>query len=223
MKTKMNEVSRRGFLAAGGALAVGAAVFPSLPEAGPLARWTDASGIHLTALRAAYVAEVARFAETLRPRFESGDLRAFRDGDDEEVFRDHKNGIPDSPHWKVEKLCAAHFGLEVARTKCPDGGETFDGDAARAHYILAASPHTESTEDEGFFHSCYHATTAAAWDVIALARDLGWYVPTADETEDPMLDGPCPDCGCLLSCHEAEGCRVHECGCKRPHTPHRAA
>jgi hypothetical protein len=200
-------------------------MFPALPaQAAPTSgRWTDAASFHAAAMREAYLAEIGRLAAGHRSRFESGELRAFRDEDDEEVFRPGGTGEADSPHWEVERLCAAHFGLEVKRSETRSGGETFDGNVGAAHLVLACSPHAESTED-AFFHPCYHAQTSAAWDLIAYARAAGWYVPRADETEDPLF-GWCDECDHGLEhhgdgVHNKAGCRVHECECAVRHTPH---
>jgi hypothetical protein len=65
--------------------------------------------------------------------------------------------------------------------------ETFDGDAARAYLVLAASPHAEATRNTQL-HPGHHAQEAAAWDVIAIARARGWYTPTEDECADPLED-----------------------------------
>jgi hypothetical protein len=178
---------RRRFLGACGV--IGAAALPCAaagaailaPSAG-LAGWSWAdfrTGL-IPSLQAAYLAELERFAETLRPRFESGELRAFRDGDE--------NAAGTSPQWEVERLCAVHFGLQVTKSENASGWEQYDGDAATAHAILAASPHAEYTADVVYYHPADHATSSAAWDVIALARARGWYVPTPDECEDPALE-----------------------------------
>jgi hypothetical protein len=176
MAENKSSVTRRGFLAGCGVVAI-AAGLPTPAMAAPT--WASAKSLS-EALRAAYLAEVERLAMALRSRFESGELRGFRSGDDD--------GGGASPHWEVERLAAAWFGLEVARDEDGDSGSvTIDADARAAHLILAASPHAESTDcaGGGWNHVCYHAHSAAAWDVIALARERGWYVPTADESEDP--------------------------------------
>jgi hypothetical protein len=144
----------------------------------------------LPSLREAYRAELERFAETLRPRFESGELRAEREGDYRRI--PGTTGwssdcfTHDSPRWEIERLAEDYFGVTFTERPMSDGGG-FDGDSARAHLVLAASPHAGFT-GEGAEHPCDHARESVAWDVIALARDRGWYVPTPDEFEDPALE-----------------------------------
>jgi hypothetical protein len=220
MENGTSNVSRRGFLAAIGA-AGALPLFPALAQQPGPGRWAEAADINVAALRAAYHAEIARLSATLRPRFESGELRAYRDGDDEGVFRG--TGAADSPHWEVERICAKHFGLEVKRDVLDNGDEVFQGDGGAAYLVLAASPRAECTED-AFYHACHHAQTAAAWDVIMYARSARWYTPAANETEDPMI-GDCPHCGHGLFAHgdgnhELPGCQVHDCECRVRHTPH---
>jgi len=211
MKAK---VSRRSFI--GGAVVAGAAV-ASAPvlgrEKGGAAgkTWAGSVTAHAAALKAAYLAELERFAETLRPRFESGELRAFRSpGDD----YNREKGREDYPQEKLERLLATHFGLE----ETGDKGE--GGDAAAAYAILAASPRAEVTADEGWNHPIYHAANAVGWDVIALARARGWYTPGRDEEEDPIIAELCPDCGDYSWQHEENGCHGGDCNCLRGHTPH---
>jgi hypothetical protein len=170
-------VSRRGFIAAFGA-ATAAAALPAGAAAGPAApaRWADAKGL-IPALRAAYAAELERFAERLRPRFESGELRGFTDDDMEREFGD-RSWV--APLWKLEKLCAAHFGLEVATTEVDDCSTTYEGDAEAAHLVLLASPSRAETAD-CYYHECHHASAAVTADVLRIARERGWYRPTQDE------------------------------------------
>lgn len=163
--TRNGKVSRRGFIAACGATAAAAAL-PSAAFAGAAAGASVLA--HGPALREAYMTEVGRLAESLRPRFETGDLYAARDAGGTDTAWE------DQPHAMIEEACAQYFGLEA-----PVGSDTM------AHLVLAASPHTVATAD-GYQHARFHAQAAAAWDVIAHARARGWYVPTADEFEDPL-------------------------------------
>lgn len=181
-------ISRRGFVLGAGAAAVGAglAVQTALPwgreESAAGSEWMQVKAGSLDALREAYAAELERFATTLRPRFEAGELRAAADEDGGCAWYEN-------PQGKTEALASVHFGLEVETdTGHPSSASVFDGDSAMAYLILAASPHAASEEGAGSYHPCYTATGAVAWDVIALARARGWYVPTADESPDPLDD-----------------------------------
>ena len=156
---------------AGGAVAGGAG------RPGRSSPWADVAWAHRDVLRDAYRAALERFAATLRPRFESGELRGYRDGDDEDGRR--------SPFWTVEALAAAHFGVELTCTPDPAGDcELLSGDEPAAHLILAVSPHAAST-GEGAVHVCAHAMQAVAWDVVSYAREQGWYVPDQGEYPEP--------------------------------------
>lgn len=79
MKTRQTkEVSRRGFIGTIGAAAAATALplFPALArQPAPQGNWPGAVSTHADGFRAAYLAELVRFAESLRPRFESGELR----------------------------------------------------------------------------------------------------------------------------------------------------
>lgn len=82
-------------------------------------------------------------------------------------------------------MAGEHFGIAMSKTETPDGGLWFDGDGFRAYMILAVSPHAEAT-GEGAEHPCDHACESVAWDVIAYARERGWYTPAEDENPDPL-------------------------------------
>ena len=196
-----NVTSRRGFL---GVAAVGAAatLIPmqtALPcgreEAVGATGWAEAKGM-LEPFRAAYLAELERFALTLEPRFRSGELRATRSPEDDQKRIPGTTGwgaecftSGRSPQDEVGDLCAAHFRVEVTTTVDPEdeGRSWFEGDEATAHLILAVSPHGPFIDD-GYDHVAYQARDAIAWDVIALARARGWYVPTETEFGDPIDD-----------------------------------
>jgi hypothetical protein len=174
-----NDTTRRGFLGSLGAVAA-LPLFPSLAtHPAPSGSWTDAVGTHVESFRAAFLAELARFAETLRPQFEAGELRAYRDGDYEKI---------EAPQRKLERLCEAHFGLEVTERRKKDGGAWIDGDTTRARLILAVSPRADATGEGSDVHPCDHAREAVAWDVIAVARERGWYTSTDDEDPDPLAE-----------------------------------
>jgi hypothetical protein len=124
-------------------------------------------------IRAAYLAEIERLAEKLRPRFEAGELHAITDDELED-----DNGRK-SAHWKVERACCVHFGLGVKETE-EAGFARLRGDSIAGLLVLAGSPSAALTQD-GWNHVNYWARTAAAWDVILLARARGWCRPLAGE------------------------------------------
>lgn len=185
-------VSRRSFIAGIGAAAAGAAVAgPVLPVPPP---------------PVPYLEELARFARTLEPRFRKGSLHAYREGEDR-AARERDESYTD-PIFEIDNLAERHFGLslDIVRTV---NGERYRGDAPRARLILNASPRADVTGD-GALHACCHAVEAIAWDTIAYARDAGWYVPTLDETQDPLLEfEQCPECGDDRFLHRHEG-ETHE-------------
>lgn len=143
--------------------------------------WNATKTRALDELRQAYEAEIERFAESLRVRFESGELHAERDGDphDGEIGPLH-NRTCSSPGCKLEELVTAHFGLgfeviEVPKERCT----MFTGDSATAYAILAVSHFAE--EDSDAYHIVQPAQVAATRDVLAIARGRRWYTPTTDE------------------------------------------
>lgn len=177
------EVSRRGFLAAVGAVTAALPVQSAFPwgsekiGAGPA--WSEAVAFHRPALRTAYLEEIARFAEPLRPRFEAGELRAHADGDG------YTGNAPDDV---IKAAVVAHFGLKVTETRSEDW-IYYDGNEDVARLIMAASPHATASEAFGQApHVCHLAADAALWDVIAHARARGWYTPVENEDPDPNLE-----------------------------------
>jgi hypothetical protein len=145
--------------------AEGGSIFQEL-----LRDWRRVEDSRLLSWRAAYFAELGRLAERLRPRFASGELRAMTEG---EVARD---GGATSPHWAVERLCCAHFGLE-------------DMDPATLRLLLDVSPHAQVLADAGWTDDVWWLQAAIAWDLIALARARGLYVPAPGEAGDPAASG----------------------------------
>ncbi len=187
-------VTRRGLLGAVGVATV-APVVQAMPWAAERrATWGEGLTPYLAVIREAYLGKIERFAETLRPRFESGELRAFAERDDDGI-RGAEGWGPashrrDSPHRVLEDLVRDHLGLRITETDHGNGTRSCDGDEVAAHLVLAASPHGRTSEVcGGEAHPCHAAVDAATWDVIAHARARGWYVPSADECEDP-LDAP---------------------------------
>lgn len=156
-------VSRRGFIAACGA-AVASTTVPRAAQAGTLTGWASAKRM-AAALVAAYLAEVERFTEELRPRFESGEVGAW-DGNDT------------GPTDRLEELCAERFGLQVTKI---GWGEYEGGDLEQALLILFVSPSSDSVDrGANWAHECLAAAAAVATDVLASARRCGWVPP---ETE----------------------------------------
>jgi hypothetical protein len=222
-----NTVSRRGFIGKlGAAVAVtvlpGAAFSPGpdRPAAVPtipaqswaktLESWEAAvKGAHVPAFRAAYVAEVERFAETLRPRFESGELRGFTDEDLEHEGEDREWK---APQWVLADLCVEHFKIE-------------DMDPITVRLLVEASPHGEATSQEDWHEDCDWFRVACCWDVLAVAQARGMYVPSADEEPDPLSEDWCacghraawhtPDTTPRLAPCSPSGCPVVGCDCAR--------
>ncbi len=149
--------------------------------------WNETRAAVLEQLRAAYMAEVQRFAETLRPRFESGELRGYTDEDGERDERERRtrftlSGKPRRGAWRpplelLEDLCEAHFGLEVNAAETDAAAqEVFQ----RAYLIRSVSP-SDALLTEDVQPIAGQAVVAVTGDVLAIARARGWYKPTADE------------------------------------------
>lgn len=169
--------TRRGFLAGCGAAVAGAAVTGAIVQtalpwgtervAGASAP-KDAAEAYRAAWRAAYLECLEELAESMRPGFQAGEYYSFRDRDPEGQRR-------------AEDACGRHFGLGT-QDEWEEGVGT-----GTARMILVASPHTEAT-GYGADYPCDHAREAVAWDVIVIARERGWYVPTEDECEEPGVE-----------------------------------
>lgn len=137
----------------------------------------------IEAIRAEYQREIESLAEHLRPRFEAGELHAWRESD-------HGEGED-----RLHKLVTAHFGLEVTESVSGRYRVTSANDAV-IHAILSASPTTDATSDN-WTHPAYHALSAAAWDVINIARARGWYCLPPGDDETPHAEHfpeNCPGC-----------------------------
>lgn len=170
---RKTDVSRRGFLAASaGVLAAASFPLPVLALAAPRSK----AGMLALAdqLRVVYLEEIEAFAETLRSRFEAGELFGFRDGPCDEWNTEGEE--------RIEAAVTAHFGLEVT----VDGEGYHVGDETMAHVIIAASPSAHEIGD-GWTHPNYHARDAALWDVLRVARGRGWYTPAANESTGPNV------------------------------------
>ncbi|MCM2332760.1 MAG: hypothetical protein NDI82_02300 [Anaeromyxobacteraceae bacterium] len=144
--------------------------------------WNETKKRAIKSLRAAYLAEVTRFAESLRMRFKAGELRALVDEDLAQPGRY-------VPMHELERLVTAHFGLQIEEVEdCPKPGwMTLKGDEDSAHLVLAASMSSDAVED-GSDNIFLWATDAATWDVIRIARARGWYKPLPGECEDPLVE-----------------------------------
>jgi hypothetical protein len=58
-------------------------------------------------------------------------------------------------------------------------------DYETAHLILAVSPYSDAVDGETADCAVQHASDAAFWDVIVMARERGWYKPTEDDCAPP--------------------------------------
>jgi hypothetical protein len=171
MTTKL-DTTRRGFLAACG---VGAAALAVPGGAAEARGFADPFG----GLFSWYRRMIERLAEELRPRFASGELRAPRDVDFEEEDGPARAHQDSTPWRRIEAVIAAPLGIQVDESV----PRVYVGDVARAHLVLAASPVTPFVSTDAAHHG-FAAQEVARWDVIALARARGYYVPAADE--DPI-------------------------------------
>lgn len=152
------KTTRRGFIGVAG-LAAAATALPSVAGASGLNgwRWGDLRESLLPQLRAAYLAEVERFAEENRPQIESGE---FGECDDDM-----------SPRYALEDACGDRFGCRAVET---EDGRSSTGDAGAALWVLAASPSADDEVHAGFFHVAQAAQSALGTDVLAIARKRGW-------------------------------------------------
>lgn len=141
------------------------------PQMVATAAWQAVQDQVVALLRPAYLAELERLALSLRPRFESGELRGFTDEDAEREVRE--KGWQ-APAWKLEEACARWFGLD-------ERGQERDLDAAcrAADLIRQVAPGDAYTEADQ--PPLGQAVIAIACDVVAIARARNWYKPTADE------------------------------------------
>lgn len=116
--------------------------------------------------RPAYLSEVERLAEELRPRFEAGDLRSALGDTDEDKEQEARD--------RIETLCVERFGLQVKQ----HGYEEPEGDDALGKMVCAVSPSAPLWEvDDGEWnHPCYAARACAGSDVLAIVRREGWGV-----------------------------------------------
>jgi hypothetical protein len=172
---KTKKLERRDILKAG-ALAVGAAFLPPLASAGsPEPR--PASGDD-------YNATIGRTAEELRPRFEAGELHGFRDNDNDR--RDaawcKQHGVPHDPDYRDSLFILEDVFAKKVLGFVPEYyGHCEEKPARRAAWVLMHSPSTPDSLDDGQT-LIQMATGAGARDLLRIARQRGWYTPTADES-----------------------------------------
>jgi hypothetical protein len=154
--------------------------------------WLSMCRSQLSALRAEYSVEVERFAESLRSRFEAGELRAF-------TTEDGEDGVT-SPFFRLEELCCAHFRLAELQ-------------AIALALLVELSPRGRAAAGSADTEDVSRLQCAIAWDVIAVARARGWYEPSTTEERDPLTMKRCPACHHLDRAHRP-ACRVIDCGCE---------
>ncbi len=128
------------------------------------AAWRASFEALVARFRPAYLAELERFAETLRPLFASGALRGATDDD--------QDGLE-----ALELLAAAHFGIQVHEEK----NRFLEDDETTAKMILAVSPSGDEAYCDGQEIASFNAAYAVSWDVLAIARARAWYTPPSHE------------------------------------------
>jgi hypothetical protein len=148
------------------------------------AAWRSSFDALVERFRPLYLAEVVRCAETLRPRFESGELHGYRPDDDGDVSSESL-----APMDRLEDLCAEHFGIRVDEVERVEDGRSYLYDVERdprtADMILEVSPSAEGGSVTGQDVPSFNAKYSIAWDVLAVARARGWYRPPHDECPSP--------------------------------------
>ncbi len=136
--------------------------------------WQTTCARVLEDLRLAYGAELERFGETLRSKFESGKLRGMTDSEFEA-----KGAYKRSPLHHLETLCGRHFGLASKDGKLVETYEAFQ----TAYLIRSVSTGEVATEDAQPVVG--QAITAVMHDVLALAKARGWWRPRPGEMPTP--------------------------------------
>jgi hypothetical protein len=187
MAESQSTLSRRSFIAGVGASAAGAAAAVPLVSLGSepapaastwsdaVARWREEFQRRIPTFRAAYLREIEALAEANRGRFLSGELHAGRDLEEEAwSMGDGEETMPGPD--RVEALVEQHFG------------KANEMDAATVAVLLECSPHVPPLAPFGWNSDAQLFVVAAAWDVIAVARERGWYAVTPDEFTDPLLE-----------------------------------
>lgn len=122
--------------------------------------WNETKAAALETLRAAYLAEVERLAEELRPKLETGEMAEWGD----EPTSDG------TPRHALESACGDRFGCRAYEK----GDGYWTGSAEGALAVLAVSPSAAEEVRAGFFHIAQAAQSAVAVDVLAIANGRGW-------------------------------------------------
>ncbi len=131
--------------------------------------WNETKAMALETLRSAWRQEIERFAEELEPRFRLGEFHGLRDPEVDDACEGT------APFNELERLCEARFA--------PEGRTTW----ADAMLGAIASPSGEATADD-WADDRFWLRTAAAYDVVRIARARGWFTPTPDEEPPPASD-----------------------------------
>lgn len=149
-ESKVN-AQRRNVLKTGMAVAFGAAL---LPKVGQAASSQRVSGDPLPALRADYAKMLQEIAREVRPGFESGRFRGFRDEEGS-----------DCPRWVFEMyLMDRHVPTYPV-----------------AYAILAASPSEPLVDDGSLSEARVIAAEALGLDLFRIGLRAGWYRPEPGE------------------------------------------
>ncbi len=121
-----------------------------------------------------YAAAVRSIAIVLRPRFESGELRGWADGDGDRIGQGKRRWTP--PMWRVEAACGRFF----VRSQ----GAAMVVLQYASRRALQVDPFY--WKDPGGGVSLYGAAvTAMAYDVVLYARARGWSRPIPTEESPP--------------------------------------
>jgi hypothetical protein len=129
--------------------------------------------------------QVERIAEQLRPRIEAGELRGFTDADGDAIEAADKK-------WRREHPRTKRVGHAYRR--CPMALLTKEMTARlrlrnphRAAVVVVASPSAPAILDPSNEHDGLWswASDMAAWDVLRIARERGWYKPHRTEYPEP--------------------------------------
>lgn len=134
--------------------------------------WEKAAEAGAASLRRAYLHEIARFAKKHRSEFESGELGGHKDGDSGR-FHIVGEGV-------VVGRLPALFRLQALLWE-----EWMYCSPRLAGIVLAVSPSTE-TAFETYYEVEGAASVAAAYDVLRVALERGWYRPV--EGEEPSAE-----------------------------------
>lgn len=135
-----------------------------------------------------YAGAVEYMATILRPRFESGELRGWIDGDGEskEPTKD------DPPIWRVESACERHF------IRSAEAAVMVVRAASRVARSLAVP--WKWNDDGAGFDLRTGASSLMAIDVLLAARSKGWSVPRPGERPAMKSTTRARACGSLTPC-----------------------